>query len=298
MWNEQPGGAGSMPISTQQERIGGFFLRVVERGASIAESYWVNTKLFPQLMVPDLEEDAVARANARAVARATAVVEETVVSGGKKYLTFPTVPLPAPVLPEAKALKGALERRRSVREFDVARPLALEEVSTLLHFSYGWNPHRVGDYPRKHVPSAGGLFPLEIYLACLDVTGLKKGTIYHYRPTQHVLEELGSSGERKPSSLFDFTDWVDSCGLLIFLTGVLPRLSWKYGERALRYLLLDAGHAAQNICLVGSALDLGVCPLVSVFDDRVHDLLDVDGLSEFAVYAVAIGWPLQAKEVG
>jgi SagB-type dehydrogenase family enzyme len=72
-------------------------------------------------------------------------------------------------------------------------------------------------------------------------------------------------------------------------TGVLNRTMWKYRERGIRYLFLDAGHICQNLMLAATALGLGVCPVGAFFDDEVEALLKVDGVEETALYLAAVG---------
>ena len=259
---------------------------------SLAETYWVNTKLYPPRVALAPDTDPVARANAEALAEGTAAMEARVVAGGKVYLTFPTVSLHKPRLPESASFVYAMHGRRTVRNFNLSAAVDLQTISSVLGYSYGWNPSRRRDYGGfKYAPSAGGLYPLEFYVVSMKVTGLKPHALYHYRPRGHLLEHLTSFGNRKISSLFVASPWIDDTGAVIFITGILPRLAWKYGERALRYLLLDAGHAAQNACLVAAALDIGICPVVGFFDDPVHDFLDVDGINEVVVYALIVGSP-------
>jgi SagB-type dehydrogenase family enzyme len=84
---------------------------------------------------------------------------------------------------------------------------------------------------------------------------------------------------------------VEKAGAVFVLTGVFGRSKIKYGERAYRFVLLEAGHAMQNICLTGTVLGLGACPVGGFIDDDINDLLNVDGVEEAALYAVTIGLP-------
>jgi SagB-type dehydrogenase family enzyme len=91
--------------------------------------------------------------------------------------------------------------------------------------------------------------------------------------------------------MFEATNWIRDAAAVIFITGIPGRLNWKYSERGTRYLLLDAGHAAQNACLVVSALGLGCCPVVSFYDDAVHDMFELDGIAEVVLYSLILGIP-------
>jgi SagB-type dehydrogenase family enzyme len=67
-------------------------------------------------------------------------------------------------------------------------------------------------------------------------------------------------------------------------TAVVARSKWKYGERAYRYIYMDAGHIGQNLYLAAVALGLGCCTIGAFFDDEVNEILNVDGTEETAVY--------------
>ena len=71
--------------------------------------------------------------------------------------------------------------------------------------------------------------------------------------------------------------FLGAAGAVFIWTGVLNRARWKYRERAIRYLFLDAGHICQNLMLAATALDLGVCPVGAFFDGEVERLVQVDG---------------------
>ena len=82
---------------------------------------------------------------------------------------------------------------------------------------------------------------------------------------------------------------LEKAGIVIVLTGVFGRSKIKYGERAYRFVLFEAGHAMQNICLTGTVFGLGTCPVGGFVDDNMNDLLNIDGIEEAALYAVTVG---------
>jgi SagB-type dehydrogenase family enzyme len=73
------------------------------------------------------------------------------------------------------------------------------------------------------------------------------------------------------------------------ITGIPERTTGKYGERGRRYVLLEAGHAAQNVLLQAVSLDLGAVPVGAFRDDALDGLLGVDGERESALYLIAVG---------
>ena len=86
-------------------------------------------------------------------------------------------------------------------------------------------------------------------------------------------------------------EFLGEAALVWILTVRLQRVRWKYGERAYRYALLEAGHIAQNVYLAATALGLGACAVGAFLDDDLHRLLGIDGREEFALYLLAVGRP-------
>lgn len=206
-------------------------------------------------------------------------------SGFKRYVHSPPRDLPPPGA-DGSSLLSVLRARRSCRTY-AGEPLSLEAVSELAFHALG-TPD--GGY-RRCVPSAGGLYPLELYVVALDVTGLDAG-LYHYDVRSHALRQLeeGDCRSRLAQTVF-IEDAVAKAGAMMVLTSVFGRSKIKYGERAYRFALLEAGHVMQNICLAATVLGLGTCPVGGFIDDTMNDLLDVDGIEEAALYAVTIGRP-------
>lgn len=286
----------SLQIGSQ---LSPFFTRSVDAPNSFIESFWELSKLQPATALHEIKNDPIALSNEHASDIHKSTLTELISRGGKRYIDFPNTALPLPAAGTLleQTLVGALEHRHSSRDFG-ASPISLENLSSLLFYTYGWKTSAGENLDRrKHVPSAGALYPLEIYVGSLDITGLDEKTLYHYRPTGHVLEQLKVFSQDEIFGLFQGVPWLTKSKVIIFITGVLPRLTWKYENRALRCLLLDSGHAAQNACLVAAPLGLSLCPLLAFYDDRVHDFLDVDGVSEIMTYALAVGSrgdPMQA----
>jgi SagB-type dehydrogenase family enzyme len=194
----------------------------------------------------------------------------------------------------AAPLGAVLDQRRSIREFSLA-PLALETVGRLLHASYGVRGYRqiegewVYDRP---CPSAGGRYPLEIYLAARAVSGLSDG-LHHYDAHAHELEQIDL--EFVPSSLADAAldqRMIEDANLVFLISAVFQRTMEKYGQRGYRYVWLDAGHLGQNLYLCATALGLGAVAIGGFFDDEVNHLTHLsEGGEEQVIYLVIAGHP-------
>lgn len=204
------------------------------------------------------------------------------------YHGYPRVPLPER-LALGVSLDEAMLARQSIRAF-VPRRVTLEEVSTILHFSYGMiRDNSYGTHPPRTrvVPSAGALYPLEIYFQSARVEGLLPG-IYHFDPKRNVLHALGRNDYSPwPSTLYP--DLVRNAALNLFITAAFERTSWKYGDRGYRYVLFEAGHVAQNATLAATALGLASFSLGGFVDREVDDALGLDGVTHSTLYMLCLG---------
>lgn len=208
----------------------------------------------------------------------------------KEYPDRLRVALPEPEHPVAP-LDELLRSRRSVRRF-TDDPLSLEELSYLLWACDGITRRDRG-YEFRTAPSAGALYPVETYVTVNAVDGLPPG-IYHYSMKHHALEQIrkGHLGEELARAALDQGMCASAPATFIW-TAMFERSRWKYGERAYRYVYLDAGHVAQNLALAAVSLGLGSCQIAATFDDEVNELLGVDGEEESVLYMSVVGRPAQ-----
>jgi len=205
-------------------------------------------------------------------------------AGFKTYNATEVLPLPHG--PELQMPLGrAIQERRSVRTY-AGTPLRPEAIGTLLRHAWGnGDPNDI----RRISPSAGALFPLEVYAIVLQEGAIPAG-VYHYDVRRHGLQRV--SGGPSPTDLQHavFVDGlVATSGVTFVIAAVFARAKIKYGERGYRFALLEAGHVAQSFALAAVALGLGSCTIGGFVDDRVHELLDVDGVDEAALSLVSVG---------
>ena len=189
------------------------------------------------------------------------------------------VALPVPVVRGAISLEETLVRRRTVRDL-ATRELTPDQLGQLLWAAQGLT----GDEGRRTAPSAGGMHPLEVYAAT-------HAGLFHYEPAEHALRPLGKVDLRAQlrAAAFDQAA-VGDAALVIVLTGVVARTQVKYGERAERYVLLEAGHAAQNVLLEAVALGLAALPVGSFDDGRVLAVLGASA-AETPLYLLPVAHP-------
>jgi SagB-type dehydrogenase family enzyme len=192
--------------------------------------------------------------------------------------------------PAGPPIEAAIVGRRSVRAYG-DRGLRLQELARLLYYADGVTEP---DRQLRAAPSAGALYPIEVYAAVAKVDGLAAG-VYRSSPASRVLEPVRSGSVRAElhrAALAQAT--VRDAPVVLVLTGVLERLRPRYAERAERYLLLEAGHIAQNVYLEAGGLGLACCALGAFDDDAVNRLLGVDARVERALYLLAVGAPRTA----
>ncbi len=219
----------------------------------------------------------------------------------KRYRGKPRVPLPHALPTAVRGFDEAVLSRRSERSF--AGDVALEHLAKMLHFGYGLSrKDQPGASAAEHrfraAPSAGGLYPLELYVAAHSVGGLQPG-LYHYVPADHVLEMLvpGDHAERLGEITFSPSVFRGAAGAVI-LSGFHARSTFKYRKRAYRFVLLEAGHVCQNLALTACSLGLGTVALGGFVDDELNDLLGLGDLNESALYVLPFGVPTGSAVTG
>jgi len=203
----------------------------------------------------------------------------------KTYADAKQVALPAPDGYRGLSLEEAIEQRRSRREYTAA-PLSIDELSRLLHASGGITDPSRG---LRAAPSAGALYPIETYAVVHNVTGLEPG-LYHYAVADHALELLRAESLRSDILAAGIgQEMLAQAAVCFVLTAIFQRTRWRYRERAYRYVLLEAGHLGQNLYLAASSIGLGACAVGAFLDDKLNDLLGLDGEQEAVLYIIAVG---------
>ncbi len=210
------------------------------------------------------------------------------VSGGTSSPA--AIPLPPIAEPGGPPVEQVIQRRRSIRDYSDSA-LSLDDLARLLHFGDGITDPQRG---LRAAPSAGALFPVEIYAIVFRVEALAPG-IYRYLPVPHALEPLRTDDVRAALVYAALgQSAVREAASVLVETGIVGRLQPRYGDRSLRYLLIEAGHVAQNVYLEATALGLGCCVLGAFLDDGVGSLLGIDGEAERPVLLLTLGCRAQS----
>lgn len=182
-----------------------------------------------------------------------------------------SIALPPPRLTGPVSVEEALSLRRSIRDFLPDR-LGAAELGQLLWAAQGITSRPVF----RTAPSAGALYPLSVYAAAGGIDSLSPG-LYQYDPREHSL--LLRDGEDVRKRLCDASlrqAFIRHAPLTVIICGDTARLTPRYGVRGERYLLLEAGHAAQNVMLQAVALNLGSVIVGAFQDGEVAGILKLE----------------------
>jgi SagB-type dehydrogenase family enzyme len=191
--------------------------------------------------------------------------------------------LPEPAHDSDTSIEETLWGRRSIRDFS-GEAITLEQLGQLL-----WAGQGITDPSGKRTaPSAGGLYPLKVYVVVGNVEGVDAG-IYEYVPGTHTLKKIKDGDQRQPLMQAVLNQvWVGQGAIDIVITAVYEITTSKYGERGIRYVHIEAGHAAQNICLQAVGLKLGTVTVGAFEDDKVLEVLGVSD-DEVPLYVMPVG---------
>jgi SagB-type dehydrogenase family enzyme len=211
---------------------------------------------------------------------ATALSGAAILSVARGVADEKTSALPSPVLAGHMSLEEALARRRSIRQF-TDEPLSLKEIAQLCWAGQGITDETLGF---RASPSAGALYPIELYVVTTR-------DVAHYRPKDHTLQDHADGDHRQALQKAALDQAVIGRAPACFvITAVIERTARKYGQRARRYCLLEAGHVAQNILLQATVMDLGGTPVGAFNDDQVNAALKLPK-NHRVLYLLPIGHP-------
>jgi SagB-type dehydrogenase family enzyme len=204
----------------------------------------------------------------------------------KHYAGAEKVELPKPQY-RGMVLEEVIEKRRSIRNY--SREAMSKTVLSQLLFSAQGVTGKTYGHSLRSAPSAGALYPFEIYAVVNNVRDLPRG-IYHYSVSDHALE-LVKAGDFRGK----ITDgglgqqMLGTANVTFVLSAVFDRIRHKYGERGFRYTYIEAGHISQNIYLQAVSLRLGSVSVGAFFDEKINQLIGVDGRNEAVIYLHAVG---------
>ncbi|MDG7002229.1 MAG: SagB/ThcOx family dehydrogenase [Nitrososphaerota archaeon] len=211
--------------------------------------------------------------------------------GGRAFTkderTISELSLPAPSVIGSMSLEEALSLRKSIRDYS-KDPVTVSQLGQIR-----WAAQGITHAPFRSAPSAGALYPLEIYAVVKEggVSQLQSG-IYHYENADNILTVVrsGDHAQELQSATLE-QDVIGRAAVNIVMTAVFERTTTRYGRRGIQYVFQESGHAAQNICLQATALGLGSVVIGAFDDSSVSQVIGV-GANERPVYIQPIGVPV------
>lgn len=187
--------------------------------------------------------------------------------------------------PSSFSLTNYLNKRRS----QVIKPTTESDIDFNIISDLFWSSYGKNDQNKRVVPSAGALYPLEIYgIIFNDCRNLKKG-LYHYSPSNNSLSLLDGRQE-----VLDISNYImmyqnmENPSIIFFITSIFSRSTFKYDDRAYRYILLEAGAVTQNISLMATHYNLVSTSIGGTDDFKVENMLKIDGTNESLVHCIFI----------
>lgn len=192
--------------------------------------------------------------------------------------TMNEIELPDPVLKGEVSVEETIQKRRSVRKYQ-SKDLTPQQISQLVWAAQGITDKRA----LRSAPSAGALYPLEIYV-------VKKDGLFHYIPEEHKLvrKKDGDLRSRLAAAALG-QSFVAQAPVSIVMCAVYDRVAGRYGQRGVRYTDIEVGHAAENVHLQAVALGLASVPVGAFRDDAVSAVLGLTG-DEVPIYIVPVGY--------
>ena len=193
--------------------------------------------------------------------------------------------LPEPRHKSSVSIEETMLHIKSVRQHS-DRALSIQEVAQLLWAAQGIK----NTSGKRTAPSAGATYPLEVYAIAGNIEGITRG-IYKYKPHQHELIKTMDVDYREALTRAALNQqFIAQAPLNIIITAVYERTTGRYGGRGIRYVHMEAGHAAQNVCLQAVAMNLGAVVVGAFDDNQVAKALKLPD-DEVPLYIIPVGKP-------
>lgn len=203
--------------------------------------------------------------------------------------------LPKPDSCVDMSLFKALRKRKSIREFN-GEPITIRLLSTLLYYSFGCKEAKDdSSFPSYFYPVAGGFNSLRVFVRINNVTGIKND-IYLYNPKHHILEPMNKEIKNDYNKITGSYEIAKKCNVSLHIAGDMEFIGYKYGERAYRFMNLEAGHAVQNVYLISAALDIGCVASGGFLDSEFFEYYSINAEKMYLLYETFIGAMIKINE--
>jgi len=188
------------------------------------------------------------------------------------------IALPAPIQGAPGSLEYVLAQRHSVRAFS-SKPLTQQQIGQLFWAAQGITH----DENKRTAPSAGALYPLEIYVVTAD-------GFYHYIPKGHSMVRVSDRDLHQAVYQASHQQDMLEAPAIFVIAGVTERTAKKYGAKAEKYVAMESGHVAQNLLLEATAMGLACVPAAGFVDADLQQGLSLPQ-EERPIYIVPVGYP-------
>jgi len=180
---------------------------------------------------------------------------------------------------KGKDLIEVLKERRTIRKYNPKKELDINQISLLLWATYGITDDTYG---LRTAPSAGARYPLEIFVC-------KKDGVLRFIPEEHSLLKISTEDIREKLAKHSYNqDFIKDAPCSFVIMAEFERTTSRYGKRGIRYVYIDAGHAAQNLLLAATYLSLSACPVGAFDDKKIKETL---GVKFEPIYIIPVGYP-------
>jgi len=162
-------------------------------------------------------------------------------------------------------------------KLESGKSIPLQAVSNVLHYACGPTmklPWGAAGYTFRAAPSAGALYPYEVYVGAENVEGIDKG-IYLFRQESCAIEQV-SSELKRVEMLAEALFIDDMPSFFVIITGLVFRSAEKYGDRGYRYALLDCGHLLLNLSWTARMMGFDGTHILDFNDALANDAVGCD----------------------
>lgn len=210
--------------------------------------------------------------------------EEKNINNKNSNIMSSKINLPEPNKQSSTSLEEAIANRRSERSYS-SEGLPLSVISQLVWAAQGVTGP---DEQKRAAPSAGALYPLEVYVVVGDLSDLDPG-VYHYLPLSHELELVSEGRLMEDLARVALGQmFIAEAPVNIVITGDYSVTAQKYGDRARQYVHLEAGHVAENLFLQAVSLDLNTVTVGAFQEKDLKELLNIPE-DETPLYIMPVG---------
>jgi SagB-type dehydrogenase family enzyme len=181
------------------------------------------------------------------------------------------IKLPSPDIQDSLTVSQAIEKRRTIRSFTDEK-VTLAQISQLLWAAQGiTSPQGL-----RAAPSAGALYPLELYINVKKSDSLREG-IYKFNPiSQSLFRVIDKDLSKEIAEASLHQKWMAEAPVMFVFTAIYERTTGKYGDRGVRYAMIEAGSSSENLFLQAQSIGLD-CGIVGAFhDSEIKQLLDLE----------------------